>query len=114
MSRKHEAFLAIALIALAFVLVACRYGAVENERMMIQPVPGQYPCVVDQTPYWANVDRNAPLFEGCGMYTPMVGMARVGESVQVLSEHDGWAWVWHYNHLEAPVYVQAEYLTGVR
>lgn len=114
-NRKYEATLAITLIVLAFVLVACRFGAVENERMLIQPVPGQYPCVVDQqAPYWATVTRKAPLFEGCGMYTPMVGTARVGEGVQVLSEHDGWAWVWHHEHMEAPVYVQTAYLTGER
>lgn len=113
MSRKHEAALAITLIVLAFVLVACRYGAAENERMMIQDAPGQYPCLVDEMPYWANITQKAGLYEGCGMYTPMVGTARVGECVQVLSEHDGWAWVWHQNHMEAPVYVQSAYLAGV-
>lgn len=113
MNRKHEAALAVALIVLAFVLVAGRYMIVTAEDVLVQPVPGQYPCVLDEMPYWANITQNAPLFEGCGMYTPMVGTARVGECVQVLSEHDGWSWVWHQNHLEAPVYVQSAYLAVV-
>lgn len=114
-SNRLEAICALVLIVTAFVVVGGRFGAVQNERMLIQQVPGQYPCVVDQqTPYWATVTQKAPLFEGCGMYTPMVGTARVGEGVQVLSEHDGWAWVWHHNYMEAPVYVQTAYLAGVR
>lgn len=114
MSWKNEAALSVTLIVLAFVLVACRFCEVQNDRMMVQPVPGQYPCLVDEMPYWANVTQAAPLFKGCGMYTPMVGTARVGECVQVLSEADGWAWVWHHDHLEAPVYVQTAYIAGVR
>lgn len=115
--RKHdriEAVCAVVLIALAFVLVFGRYGDVQNERMLLQDVPGSYPCLVDEMPYWATVTQNVPLYEGCGMYTPMAGMARVGEGVQVLSEHDGWAWVWHAEHLDAPVYVRTSCLNGVR
>lgn len=111
---RPEAVCAVVLIVMAFVLVFGRYGAVQNERALLQDVPGKYPCLVNELTRWATVTEAAPLFEGCGMYTPMVGMARVGEGVQILSEHDGWAWVWHAEHLDAPVYVRTSCLNGVR
>jgi hypothetical protein len=109
--RKHdriEAACAVVLIVMAFAVVFGRYLEISAPYQ-----PRESLSRPAYEVYWATVEQDAPLFEGAGMYTPMVGKARVGEGVEVLSVRDGYACVWHYQHLEKPVYISAEYISGV-
>ena len=108
-SDRLEAVCALVLIVTAFAVVFGRYAHV---RVMYEPRESLSRPAYEV--HWATVEQAAPLYEGAGMYTRMVGSARVGDGVEVLSVRDGYACVWHYEHLDAPVYVSAEYLSGGR
>lgn len=108
-SWKIQAITACSLLVLMFAAVGARYAWT---RVEYSPQEETRAAQTSWEPYWATVMQNAPIFEGRGMYTPMVGMARYGEGVQVLHVDDGYARVWHYKH-QQPVYISAEYLDGV-
>lgn len=104
-----QAAAAIVLLITAFAVVGGRYAWA---RAVYAPQPETEQTV--QASRWATVTMDAPVFEGCGMYTRMLGSVQLGDGVEVLSTRNGYAKILHYRYLSQPVYISTEYLAGVR
>ena len=112
MSKRMQILTAAVLLAVMFGMVGARCASAKNGyEAMLSAMQEEQSA---KLPHWATVTQNAPVFEGCGMYTRMIGRICVGDAVEVLEVRNGYACVWHRNWLGTPVYVSAEYLSGVR